>query len=447
MALDLTEGKPRDRILAFTVPLVLGNLINQVYTIADSVIVGRLVGINALAAVGASAPVTFFFTAALGGFLQGTTIITSRFYGAKDIDGMRSAISTAFFVIMGLTVLLTGLGFFTSQPLLLLLNTHEDIIGDSNLYLRWMFGGLVFQSFYFFLVYILRGIGDSKTPLYFLIIASILNIVLDLVLVIVFEMGVAGVALATVIAQGVSAFLCAGYTFNKYEMLRFRLKDMVFIRSQLYTIFNYGVPASVSQITGSLGMMLLQGLVNSFGKSATAAFSSAYKIDNFLMLPIMNIGIALSGYTSQNLGAKKYERLKEGLNETLKLCTIFCVVVAGLIFIFSKELCMMFLDPSETEAIKYGSDCLRALSPPFFICGLFNCYVSYFRGLGKNRFVMVVTILHILTRILFAYGLTSQIGIWSIWLCMPFSWIVCITICIIRYKRYDDININNLRQE
>lgn len=436
MATDLTKGNCAKQIILFSVPLLIGNLFQQLYTVVDSMIVGKMVSSNALAAVGTSTPIIFFLTALLSGFIMGASIITSQYYGAKDLNSMRKSISTSFIMIMFMGLAMTVIGLFFSKQILVFLNTPPEVMQDAKVYLQIFSLSIIFQCLYQFPAGILRGIGDSKTPLYFLIVATVLNIILDIVFVFLFKNGVIGVAVATLIAQLIAAVACIIYTLRKYEMLRFKAKEFVFDKQLFKLTVNYGLPSSIQQVVGSIGMLFLQGLVNSFGPNAMAAYTSAYKIDNFIMLPIMNLGLALSSFVGQNVGARKIDRIKTGLKSTAKICIIFSLVASTIIYIFSKELMLLFVDKTDTEIIRLGSDCLRALSPLFFLCGLLDCYISFFKGVGDVNVAMAISISQIVIRIIVAYSLApiEAIGINAVWWCMPVTWVICSAMGYIRYK-------------
>lgn len=436
MATDLTKGNCLQQIVIFAIPMFIGNLFQQLYVVVDSSVVGKMIGTDALAAVGTSTPIAFFLTAVLAGFITGSAIITSQYFGAKDTQNLRGSVATSFWVVMSLGALMTVLGVLGARPILLLLRTPAAIMEPAVVYLQIYASSIFFQCLYQFLAAILRSVGDSKTPLYFLISACVINVVLDVVFVLYLPNPVAGVAWATFIAQLVSAVACGIYTMKKYPMFRFAPRELTFDRSFCKVIVQYGVPSSIQQIVGSVGMLCLQGLVNSFGESAMAAYTSAYKIDNFMMLPLMNLSVALSNFVGQNVGARQLTRTSEGLHKSLWLSTGFSLCASALIFVFAKPLMLIFVNVSDVEIIAMGAECLRALAPLFFLCGALNCFIGFFKGVGDVSGAMAISVAQIVIRILVAYSLAgiATIGIRAVWWCMPVTWVICSAMAYLRYR-------------
>lgn len=436
MVTDLTKGNCLKQIIIFAVPMFIGNLFQQLYVVVDSAVVGQMIGTDALAAVGTSTPISFFLTAVLAGFIAGSAIITSQYFGAKDTTNLRDSVSTAFWVVMSLGVLMTLIGVVGARPILELLRTPPELMQPAVVYLQIYAGSIFFQCLYQFLAAILRSIGDSRTPLYFLIGACIINVVLDVAFVLYLPNPVAGVAWATFIAQMISAVACTVYTMKKYEIFRFTLRQLTFERRFFVVIVRYGVPSSIQQIVGSVGMLCLQGLVNSFGKDAMAAFTSAYKVDNFMMLPLMNLSMALSNFVGQNVGARQMGRVSKGLHSCLWLSTGFSLVASGIIFVFAEKLILVFVNAGAVEVIAMGSECLRALAPLFFLCGALNCFIGFFKGVGDVNGAMIISVAQIVVRLTVAYSLAgvATIGIRAVWWCMPVTWVVCSIISYLRYR-------------
>ncbi len=272
MLKDMTSGSETKHIITFAIPMFIGNIFQQMYNMADAIVVGNFVGKDALAAVGTSFPITFFLIAMVMGLTMGSSIVISQYYGAKDMVKVKRAVSTTYISLLAAALIMSLIGVLISRPLLTLLRTPAEIINDSAAYLKIVFGGLTFMFLYNTLSAILRGLGDSKTPLYFLIISSLINIGLDVLFVAVYKMGVAGVAWATVISQGIASFLCLIYVYKKVEILRIHPKEMIFDKDIFAKSVKLGIPASIQQTVVSMGMMGIQGLVNSYGSITMAAY-------------------------------------------------------------------------------------------------------------------------------------------------------------------------------
>lgn len=312
---DMTQGNPVKEVLLFSIPMILASVFQQMYNAVDSIIVGQFVGANALAAVGAAFPAMFLAMSVLIGITMGVQIIISQLFGAGEHERMRATFATSMISLIIMVAIASVIGHFASGSILGLMNTPPEIIADSEAYLDEIFKGLIFMFLYNLYTSVLRGVGDSKTPLYFLIISSILNIVLDLVYVVQFGLGVRGVAIATVQSQAVSAVLCIIYTNIRIPLFRLGLRDLRVDFDILKTILRFGIPTAIQQSISAVGSMLVQGLVNSFGATAAAAFAAGNKVESFMMMPLINIANATSTYVAQNTGAGKLDRVRDGFQE------------------------------------------------------------------------------------------------------------------------------------
>ena len=435
MVRDMTEGSPAKLILAFTVPMFIGSIFQQLYNMADSAIVGRFVGPNALAAVGTSFPVIFLLASMLMGLTMGAGVVISQFFGAKQEDKVRRAISTALVFQMGAGVLLSIVGLLFSRPLLQLLRTPPEIINDSALYMRIFFGGLVFMFGYYAFAAILRSLGDSRTPLYFMIFSNLINIVLDIYFVASLGWGVAGVAWATLIAQALAAFSCGIYVYMKVPMFRFTRAEFVFDIDILKTMVRIGIPTSLQQTFASMGMMAVQALVNSFGSTTMAAFTAAGRMDSFAMMPIMNFGIAMATYTGQNVGANKLDRVSQGLRSTLVMVVIASLAVSLLIFTMGPQLIQIFITADHPEVISQGVDYMKTVSLFYVIFGVMMVVNGVLRGAGDAMIPMVTTLTNLFVRVSVAYWLSSipSISYRGIWWAIPAGWAVGSFVPVYRY--------------
>jgi putative MATE family efflux protein len=436
MLKDMTKGSETKHILVFAIPLFIGNIFQQLYNMVDAIVVGKFVGKDALAAVGTSFPAMFILVAMVMGLSMGASIIISQLYGAGDYEKVKRAVSTTYIFLLICAVVITFVGLLTSHGLLKLLQTPDEVINDSVIYLKIIFTGMVFMFIYNTLSAILRALGDSKTPLYFLIIASLLNIGLDILFVTVFNMGVEGVAWATVISQAVSATLCIIYVYAKVEFLRIHPKDMVFDKELFIKSVKLGIPASIQQTVVSVSMMALQGLVNSYGVVTMAAYTAASKIDSIAMMPIMNLGLATSTFTAQNIGAGEVERVKRGYRRSLLIITICCIVTSAVILLFGSNLMSIFIDSKDYEVIAQGNEYITVVSFFYILMGLMFVTNGVLRGSGDMAVSMASTITSLGTRIIAAYILSAipTIGYKGIWWSIPIGWAIGTTITMIRYR-------------
>lgn len=342
MITDMTEGKPFGILWRFTVPMLISVMFQQLYNIVDSVVAGKFVGVNALAAVGASYPITMIFMAVATGLNIGCSVVISLYFGAKEYEQMKSAVSTSLLTVLGISVFLTILGLILGRPLMTLLKTPEDIFGDSALYLNIYICGLIFLFMYNICTGVFTALGDSKTPLYFLIASSIGNIILDLVFVICFHMGVGGVAWATFLAQGVSSIL-AFFTLQK------RLKSVGsreyrrFSSTMLKKIMEVAVPSILQQSFISVGNLFVQGLINSYGSAVVAGYSAGMKINTFAITSFTTLGNGVSSFTAQNMGARKPDRISKGFRAGTVMVLSVAVPVFLLFFFAGQPIVQLFM--------------------------------------------------------------------------------------------------------
>lgn len=437
MIIDMTHGNPSTTIIKFTLPMLIGNLFQQFYNIADSIIVGRFIGKEALAAVGSSFMLMNFFSFIIIGLCLGTSIVYSYYFGEKNYEDLRKTIFTSFLFIGIFTVILSVGLMFTTESMLKLINTPQNIFKASQTYLHFIFGGLIFVYVYNISASLARAIGDSKTPLYFLVLAAVINVALDLLFVIVFKMGVSGVALATVIAQGVSSILCAIYIFNKIDFIKITKKDMVFDKEIMKKVGRFSLLTSIQQSIMTFGMVCVQGIVNTFGADTIAAFTAASKIDSIAYLPVQDFGNGFATYVAQNKGAKKYDRISQGVKSSVKTIIVFCAILTVLIYTNSHNLMRIFVKKEEINVIKLGIEYLSVISIFYVLIGFLFMFYGYFRGIGALNISLFLTIVSLGIRVLMAYGLSGvpAIGQKGIWWSVPIGWIIADIIAVFMYKR------------
>lgn len=435
MVTDMTKGNPTKIILTFAFPFLVGNLFQQLYNIVDSVVVGKFIGKDALAAVGSSFMLMNFFSFVIIGLCMGGSAVYSLFFGEKDYSKLRKSVFISFFSIGIFTILLSIITILNINNMLLLIKTPESILKDSQEYLKIIFGGLIFVFLFNGCSALLRSIGDSKTPLYFLIVAAIINVVLDLVFVLVFQMGVAGVALATIIAQAISSILCLLYALIKIPIIRIRREDMVFDKAIAMMVGKYSFLTSIQQSIMTFGMVCVQGIVNTFGPDTIAAFTAAGKIDSIAYLPVQDFGNAFSTYIAQNKGARNISRLHQGIKSASKTIVLFCIIFSTLIFLNSDKLMRIFVNGNEINVIGLGVEYLEIISIFYMLIGFLFMFYGFFRGIGALNTSLILTIISLGTRVIMAYLLSSipQFGQRGIWWSVPLGWIFADIVGFIMY--------------
>ncbi len=421
---DLTEGKISRSLLLFALPMMAGNLLQQFYNIADTLIVGRVLGSNALAAVGSAYTLMTFLTSIFLGLSMGSGALFSIYKGKNDQDSLRSAIVHAFALIMAVTVLLNVLVYIGIDPILHFLRVPDEVWDGMKAYLLVIFAGIIATSLYNYFSCLLRALGNSTIPLVFLAFSAVLNIGLDLLFVAVLPWGIRGAALATVIAQYVSGIGITLYVLLKCRDLLPSREDLQFNRQILGEIGNLSSMTCVQQSVMNFGILMVQGLVNSFGPVVMAAFAAAVKIDTFAYLPVQDFGNAYSTFIAQNYGAGKKERIRKGTKESFLISFLFCIVISAVVCIFAAPLMRIFVSAKETAVIASGVRYLRIEGA--FYCGigcLFLLY-GYYRAVKKPGMSVVLTVISLGTRVALAYILSAYIGETGIWMAIPIGWVL-----------------------
>lgn len=434
MVNNMTEGRPLKLILGFALPMLVGNIFQQVYNFVDASVVGHYVGANALAAVGATGGVTMFLVALMMGLTNGAGIIIAQCFGSKSYNSMKKAVVALVYIVGILTVVTSVAGIFLSEAVLKILGTPPEVLVEAKAYMQVQFAFMAGTALYNTCGAVLRSIGDSKTPLYALIIASMINVGLDLLFVVKFHWGVVGAAYATVIAQSFSAVLCAVYMFYRRRQLCLDQLCWKVNGIMVRKIFQTGIPAALESCLISLGTMSVQSLVNSFGAMTIAAYTAATRIDAIAIAPIVSVGSALSVFTGQNIGAGKIERIRKGLKQTLGVMLVVCAVLAVGILIFKRQLLSLFLNPAEAaEAIRIGSTYLSIIGIAYMIAAVMRSYLNVIRGAGDVNSSALAGIMELGGRILFAYLLVRPLGATGIWIATPIAWAMGASVPVIRY--------------
>lgn len=429
---DLTEGKESRLILNFALPMLLGNLFQQLYNIVDSIIVGNFIGKEALAAVGASFPIIFTLISFVIGIASGGTIIIAQYFGARDIMKVRNTIGTMYIFIFIAAVIVSVTGIVFSENIFHLIKLPEEVIPEAKTYLNIYFLGMV--GFFGFNVTsaILRGIGDSKTPLYFLIISTILNMSFDLLFILVFGWGIAGAAAATIFSQAI-AFISAIIYLNKHhEVINIKISEMRFYFQIFKQAVRIGLPTGMQHTFVSLGMTFILGIVNTFGTNVIAAYTVATRIDSLALLPAMNIGQALATFVGQNIGAQKTNRVKSGMKATFVISSTISIFVTGMIIIFGDILMGFFTN--DQKVIEIGKNYLVIVSSFYLLFSAMFTVNGVLRGAGDTLIPMFITLFSLwLIRIPVAYFLSDKIGETGIWWAVPIAWFAGTVVSYIYY--------------
>lgn len=434
---DLTQGGITRTLLAFTLPMIAGAMLQQCYNIADTLIVGRFVGPEALAAVGSAYTLMVFITSILLGLSMGSGTVVSLKYGAGDADGVRRSIGAAFVIVGAATAMLTALSFLLIDEILILLQVPHDVYAPMRTYLWVIFVGIVFTFLYNFYASLLRAVGDSVTPLWFLAVSAVLNIALDLVFILVFNWGVAGAAWATVASQAVSGVGIMVYTLKSVPVLRLRMADLHPDGKTMKEITSFSTLTSVQQSVMNFGILMVQGLVNSFGMHTMAAFAAAVKIDSFAYMPVQEFGNAFSTFIAQNFGAGKRMRIRQGIKSAVAVSAVFSVAVSAIVFALAEPLMGIFVDAGETEIISIGVDYLRIEGAFYAGIGLLFLLYGYYRAVRMPAMSVVLTVLSLGLRVLLAYVLSAipSIGVNGIWWAVPIGWFVADVVGVAYYYK------------
>lgn len=430
---DFTTGNVARHIFNFTLPMLLGNVFQQLYNIVDSIIVGKVLGKEALASVGASFPIIFTLIALLIGIGSGFSIVISQFYGAKDVDRVKRSIDTMYIFLFVAGFIISILGIYFSEDLFTLLQLPKELVLQATVYLNIYMAGMILFFGFSGTSSILRGLGDSRTPLYFLILASILNIVFDLLFVMVFKWGIAGAAWATVIAQGIAFIATLLYLNRTHKIMKFSFAKLRFDKDLFYKSLKIGLPSGMQHTFVAVGMMALLGIVNGFGTDVIAAYTAAGRIDSLAMMPAMNFSQAVSAFVGQNLGANKIERVKQGFKATFIMSNVFCLAMTALIVIFGGDLMRMFT--TDPQVIEIGQNYLIIVSSFYLIFSSMFTIHGVLRGAGDTLIPMFITLFSLwIIRIPAAYFLSAKIGPDGIWWSIPMGWVIGMSFSYIYYR-------------
>lgn len=433
---DLTEGKPERVLWGFCLPLFGSIIFQQMYNIADSLVAGKFIGENALAAVGNSYEITLIFIAFAFGCNMGCSVIVSQLFGAKDYGKLKSAVSTACIFSALLCAVLMVAGILGCAPLLRLIRTPLEVFPDSQLYLDIYVWGLPFVFFYNIATGIFSALGDSRTPFCFLAVSSTANIAVDILFVKAFDMGVAGVAWATFLCQGISCVLAVAAVWGRLRKIRTRTKAALFDRGLLKKILLIAVPSILQQSFVSVGNILIQGVINGFGPSVMAGYSAGVKLNNMVITSFTTIGNGISNFSAQNLGANKFERIREGFRAGIKMVWCICIPFCVLYIFFGRYLLLLFMKGDSAAALMTGRQFLWILSPFYFTVSAKLVADGILRGVSAMRQFMTATFIDLVLRVVLAFVLSdrtgSALGIWSAW---PIGWVIAMGFSVYFYRK------------
>lgn len=424
--IDLTNGNITKGLWSFALPLMLGNVFQQLYNLADTWVVGKFIGDNALAAVGSSYTLMTFLISVIIGLCLGSSSFTSMMYGKKNINMLKNGLFSSFIIIGTLSVFVMVIFYAIVDVIIKLLQIPAEIYDDTKKYLVYVFIGFFAVFIYNYIANTLRAIGNSVFPLIFLSVSVILNIFLDLFFVLILKYGIIGAAVATVISQYVSAIGIFIYYIIAYPEYRIKKEDMNFNKNNIKNILSLSGFTCLQQSVMNFGILMVQGIVNSFGANVMAAFAVAVKIDTIAYMPVQDFGNAFSVFTAQNYGAGKNERIKSGIKQAVLSIVVFCLIISSIVFIFSENLMQVFVDSSSAEIIKIGTQYLKTEGSFYIGIGILFMLYGYFRAINKPAVSVVLTVLSLGIRVLFAYVLSAipSFGVMGIWISIPIGWFI-----------------------
>lgn len=437
MNYDLTQGNIMKNLLKFSFPIMVGNVLQQLYNVVDTLIVGRYLGKNALAAVGSSYTLMVFVTSIILGLCMGSSAFFSMQFGRRDQKRLEQGIYMAFLMIGIVTLVLNILVYIGIYGILAFLRVPEEVIPYMKAYLLWIFAGIAATFLYNFVANFMRALGNSFVPLCFLGISAVLNIFLDLFFIRVLMWGVSGAAVATVVSQYIAGVGILLYCLKKYPEIHIKKENRNWNPNILKELLSLSSLTCLQQSVMNFGILMVQGLVNSFGSVVMAAFAAAVKIDSFAYAPVQDFGNAFSTYVAQNFGAGKRERIRKGMRDAVLGAFVFCAVISTLVVGFAKPLMSLFLDESSADAVLVGVGYLRIEASFYFGIGLLFLFYGYFRAMNKPGISVILTVISLGMRVLLAYILSSidAIGVTGIWMSVPIGWILADTAGVYFYRR------------
>ncbi len=421
---DMTYGSPTKLILKFSLPMLIGNLFQQFYNMVDSIVVGKFVSYDALAAVGATSSLIFLIFGLTFGLSAGISIVISQFFGAKDYDSVRKGFVTAVYIVIGASLIMGTIGFLTSRWMLELLNTPANVIDMSDLYMKITYAGILGVACYNGMAAVLRALGDSTTPLIFLIIASMINVALDLIFVLVFHWGVAGVAIATIISQWIAAIGCIVYAMARVKLLRVPIKEFKPDGAIFRKCIRLGIPVALQNSFVSVSMMVLQGVINGFQETIMAAASVVSRIEMLVLQPGMSLGAAVASFTGQNVGAGNIDRVKKGMKSATVIIIIFSLIMLPTLYFGGEYLMRLFTKKEDIEVVSYGVQGIRITSFFYTFVGMIFITRNFLSGSGDIQIPMVMGLTEVICRVAFSGMIAAQIGFKGIFWATALTWFI-----------------------
>lgn len=435
MTNDMTQGSPLKIFIFFSIPLLIGNVFQQLYSMVDTIIVGRFVGVDALAAVGSTGSMFFLVNGMILGLTSGFGVLVSQKFGAKDEVGVKKAVASNITLTLISTLLMTVIALIVKNPLLRMMNTPENIFDNANNYITIIFAGLITQALYNMAAGILRALGDSKTPLYFLMISSILNVILDLVFIINFKMGVSGAAHATNIAQGFSAVLCLIYSYKKFKVLRLKKEDFK-VESHYYTKhLKIGIPMGLQFSVTAVGIIIVQSAINVFGSTVIASYTASSKVLQLVMQPSISFGVTIATYAGQNLGAGRFDRIKNGMKIMNKVSIVTSLIAGAVLIFLGRYFVTLFMENPTPEIFSYAQQVFNYSAVFFIPLGFIFVYRNVLQGMGESFVPMMAGVYELVARSIVAFTLPKFIGFTGICLSDPVAWIAAAVPLMITYYR------------
>lgn len=426
MTNDMTKGSPIKLIIQFMIPMCLGNIFQQFYNIADSIIAGQFLGVDALAAIGSTGSLIFLVTGWLNGLTSGFSVWVAQWFGARKTDRMRHFIAMSIYICVAFVVVMTVGLLVANEPILRLMNAPENLLDDISSYMAIIYAGLVVTCAYNALAAVLRALGDSKSPLYFLIVSAVINVVLDIAFIVIFHMGVEGCAYATVIAQGISALLCLVYIIKKFPVLRLKKEDFRFSVNTVKKLLGLGIPMGLQFSITAIGTIIVQGAINVYGAVYMAGFSAAGKIQNIICTVFVAFGATIATYVGQNRGAGKMDRVKQGVRLTQMMILVCSVVLMAVIHFFGKYMIFLFIDPAETEVLHAAEIYFNIVSWAYPFLGSIFLYRNALQGMGYGFVPMMGGVFELVARAAIVFVAAANAGFAQVCMSDPAAWIAAL---------------------
>lgn len=440
---DLTQGKPMKVILFFTIPLLVGNLFQQFYLMADTLIVGRFLGVKALAAVGSTGSISFLIIGFAQGLTAGLSILTAQRYGARDERGVRRSFMASIKISLYVGLVLTLISVFFLKDILRWMKTPEEILGDAYTFSFWLFGGILITVFFNLLSNIIRALGDSRTPLFFLIIASVVNVVLDILFIVPFKMGVGGAAIATLIAQAVATLLCVWHIWRQIPVLHLTRKSWQVTKEEMRDHYKIGLPMAFQASIIAIGAIVLQTALNGLGSDAVAAFTAAGKIDQIATQPMMSFGITMATFAAQNYGAKKYQRILDGVRDCLWMSGGFSLLGGGLIIWQGHRIVGLFLDKKSEVVLAYAQTYFNIVCSCYLALAILFIIRYTLQGLGQSMVPTLAGVAELIMRSVAAITLAQSFGFAGVSWANVSAWFGSVAVLLYSYIK----TIRKLRQK